>query len=149
MDITIEQIDTVVARTNATFKEAKEALEKVEGNVVEAIILIEEGRESWTDSISNKGDKMMEKLKEILRKGNVTKITVKKDGEVLMNIPITAAALGSIISVPLALVALGSAIISKCTIEVQKEDGEIIDINTLLDRNIKVEKQCDEYRDDE
>ena len=147
MDITIEQIDTVVARTNATFKEAKEALEKVNGDVVEAIILIENEQKSWTDNISNKGDRMIEKLKEILRKGNVTKITVKKDGEILMNIPVTAAALGTIISAPLALIALGSAVISKCNIEVQKEDGEIIDINNLLDKNI-IDKE-EPHGDDE
>ena len=48
-----------------------------------------------------------------------------------MNIPVTAAALGSIISVPLALIGLGSAI-SKCTIEVQKEDGDVINVNEMV-----------------
>lgn len=143
MDITIEQIDTVVARTSATFKEAKEALEQANGDVVEAIILIEEGRRTWTDNISNRGENIVEKVKEILRKGNVTRITVKKDGEIIMNIPVTAAALGAIISVPLALLGLGSAILSKCTIEIQKEDGEIIYVNNLLEKNIIVEEDKD------
>ncbi len=78
MDISLEKIDTVVARTSATFKEAKEALEKTEGNVVEAIILIEDNKTSWTDNMSDKGERMIDKVKEILRKGNATKITVKK-----------------------------------------------------------------------
>jgi hypothetical protein len=143
VDITIEQIDTVVARTSATFKEAKEALEQANGDVVEAIILIEEGRRTWTDNISNRGENIVEKVKEILRKGNVTRITVKKDGEIIMNIPVTAAALGAIISVPLALLGLGSAILSKCTIEIQKEDGEIIYVNNLLEKNIIVEEDKD------
>ena len=132
MDISLDKIDTVVARTSATFKEAKEALEKTEGDVVEAIVLIEENQVSWAGNISNKGEQMLDKVKEILRKGNVTKITVKKDGEILMNIPVNAAALGTIISAPLALIGLGSAILSKCTIEIQKEDGEIVDINNLI-----------------
>jgi len=133
MDISLEKIDAVIARTAATFKEAKEALEKTEGDVVEAIILIEESRKSWTDNISHRGEQMIDKVKEILRKGNVTRISVKKDGETIMNIPVTAAALGTIISVPLALISLGSAIIAKCTIEIEKEDGEIININNLVD----------------
>lgn len=132
METSLEKIDAVIARTAATFKEAKEALEKTEGDVVEAIILIEESRKSWTDNISRRGEQMIEKVKEILRKGNVTKITVKRDERIIMNIPMTAAALGTIISAPLTLIGLGSAIIAKCTIEIEKEDGEIININNLV-----------------
>ena len=135
MDDMLEKIDIVVARTSATYKDAKEALEKYDGNVVDAIVYIEESRNSWANNISEKGDKMMDKLKEILRKGNVTKIVIKKDNQVILNLPINAAILGGIISAPLALIGLGSAVIAKCVIEVEKEDGEIININNLVDRN--------------
>ena len=135
MDDMLEKIDIVVARTSATYKEAKEALEKYDGNVVDAIVYIEESRNSWANNISEKGDKMMDKLKEILRKGNVTKIVIKKDNQVILNLPINAAILGGIISAPLTLIGLGSAVIAKCVIEVEKEDGEIININNLVDRN--------------
>lgn len=132
----LEKIDTIVARTSATYKEAKEALEAADGDVIEAIIYIEESRSSWTDSISEKGDKMVDKLKEILRKGNVTKIIIRKDGNVILNLPVTAAVVGGIISAPLALIGVGSAVLAKCVIEVEKEDGEIININSLVDKNI-------------
>ncbi|HSH36321.1 DUF4342 domain-containing protein [Schnuerera sp.] len=135
MDISLEQVDMVVERTGVTFAEAKDALERTDGDVVDAIILIEKNRTSWSDDVADRSQQMIDKVKEILRKGNVTKITVKKDGEILMNIPVTAAALGSIISVPLALIGLGSAIVSKCTIEVLKEDGEVININNLMAKN--------------
>ena len=135
MDISLEKIDTVVARTNATFVEAKEALEKNDGDVIEAIIFIEKNKTNWSDNISDKGEKMVDKVKEILRKGNVTKITVKKDGEVLMNLPVTAAAIGSLMAAPVALLGLGSAILSKCTIEILKEDGEVINIDNLVSKN--------------
>ncbi len=148
MNIKIEQIDTVVARTGATFKEAKEALEEADGDVVEAIIIIEENRRTWTDNISDKGERMAEKIREIVRKGNVTKITISKDGETLMNIPVTAAALGSIISAPLALIGLSSAILSKCNIEIHKEDGEIININKLVEKNV-ISREEEQEDDDE
>lgn len=135
MDISLEKVDMVVERTGASYSDAKEALEKANGNVVDAVILIEEGKTTWSDDVAGKGHEMIDKVKEILRKGNVTKITVKKEGEVLMSMPITVAALGSIISVPLALIGLGSAIISKCTIEILKEDGQIISINNTLKKN--------------
>ena len=78
---------------------------------------------------------MIEQLKEILRKGNVTKIVIKKDGNVVLNLPVNAAILGGIISAPLTLIGFGSAVLAKCVIEVEKEGGEIININNLVDRN--------------
>ncbi len=135
MDITLEMIDEVVARTNATFQEAKEALEKCNGDVVDAIIFLETRKNSWREDLSDKSHEMIAKVKEVLKKGNVTKITVKKDGEILLNIPVTAAAVGAIISVPLILIGLGGALLSNCTIEILKEDGEIININSLITRD--------------
>ena len=140
MDITLEKVDMVVARTGVTYSQAKEALEKTKGDVVEAIVLIE-NKATWSDDVADKGQQMINKVKEVLRKGNVTRVTVRREGEVLMNIPITAAAVGSIISVPLALIGLGSAIISKCTIEILKEDGEIISISDSLLKNNKDDGQ--------
>lgn len=133
MDISLDKVDQVVARTGVSFAKAKEALEKRDGDVVEAIIYIEETEGSWTESVSDKGEKMVDMVKKLLRKGNVTKITVKKDGEIILNIPVTAAAIGTIIAAPLTLLGLGSALIARCTIEVSKEDGEVIDINELID----------------
>jgi hypothetical protein len=135
MDITLEKIDSVVARTNVTYREAKEALEKCDGDVVNAIIYLETRKTDWKEDLSDKSHEMIEKVKEILKKGNVTKITVKKDGEIIMNIPLTAAAVGAIISVPLTLIGLGGALLSKCTIEILKEDGEVININQLINRD--------------
>ena len=42
MEITLEKIELVKDRTGVTYREAKEALEQSEGNVVDAIIAIEE-----------------------------------------------------------------------------------------------------------
>ncbi|NLX61372.1 MAG: DUF4342 domain-containing protein [Tissierellia bacterium] len=136
MDITLEMIDSVVSRTNVSFKEAKEALEKTNGDVVEAIIYIESSQKSNLSSeLTDIGNAMINKVKEILEKGNVTRITVKKDGDIILNLPVTAAAVGAIISVPLALIGLGGALLSKCTIEIQKEDGEIINVNNMITSN--------------
>ena len=42
MEITLEKIELVKDRTGVSYREAKEALERTDGNVVDAIILIEE-----------------------------------------------------------------------------------------------------------
>lgn len=128
MDISLEKIDIVVSRTNVSFKEAKEALEKVNGDVIEAIVLIEENQKDMTE----KSEDIIEKIKDIIKEGNVTKVIVKKDDKVLLNIPVTFAAAGAILAIKPALLGLGVAILAKCTIEIVKEDGDIVKINEII-----------------
>lgn len=135
MNIDLEKIDIVVSRTNATFTEAKEALEKTDGDVIEAIVLLEENQEDWSEDISNKSEDIIDKIKEIIKEGNVTKIIVKKDGKTILNIPLTFAAAGAILAIKPALLGLGVALVTRCTIEIVKEDGDIIKINELIDED--------------
>ncbi len=134
MDISLEDIDRVVERAKVSYKEAKEALEKNNGDVIEAIIYLENQHKTWTENLSDTGEQIISKVKEILRKGNVTKIIVKKDNEIIMNIPVTAGVIGTILGAPVALLGLGAAVISKCTIEITKEDGEVINVNDLIEK---------------
>ena len=43
--VTLEKIDKIVERTGVTFEEARDALNACNGDVVEAIILIQSGQE--------------------------------------------------------------------------------------------------------
>ena len=141
MDISLEKIDTIRERTGLSYKDAKEVLEKHDGNVVEALIDIEQNQGSWSENISNKGDVIIDKLKETLRKGNVTKITIKKDGEIIVNIPVTAGVIGALLAAPLAAFGLTAAVLAKCSIEITKEDGEVVNINSMAEKTVdKVKK---------
>jgi len=142
MEISLEKIDIVRERTGVSYKEAKEILEKHNGNVVEALIDLEGNQESWSENISSKGDMVLEKLKETLRKGNVTKIIVKKDGDTIMNIPVTAGAIGALLSPPVTAIGLTAAVLAKCSLEIVKEDGEVVDINMMAEKTVNKVKQA-------
>ncbi|SHH34915.1 protein of unknown function [Caloranaerobacter azorensis DSM 13643] len=137
MEITLEKIDLLRERTGVSYKEAKEILEKCNGDVVEALIYIEENRKSWPQNIGNIGDEILEKIRESIRKGNVTKIILKKDGETIMNIPVTAGAIGALLAPPATIFGLTAAFLSKCTIEIVKENGEVVRINDLAEKTIE------------
>ena len=137
MDISLEDIDKVVERTNVGYGEAKEALVQNDGDVIKAIIYIEQQHKTWGENLTDKGEEIINKIKEILRKGNVTKIIVKKDNEIIMNIPVTAGVIGTILSAPMALLGLSAAMLSKCEIEIMKEGGEIINVNEIVERDSK------------
>lgn len=129
MEITLEKIELVKDRTGVTYKEAKEALEAAGGNVVDAIIAIEETiDQKGSKKLGAQGEALIEKMKDVVRKGNVSKIMVTRDGETLVNIPLTVGVLGSVVA-PWGMIAgVVAAFGFKCKIEFVKDDGSIIDI---------------------
>lgn len=132
MEITLEKIELVKDRTGVSYKEAKEALEQTDGNVIDAIIYIEEcGIENEESKISAEKKEIIEKIKAVIKKGNVTKIQFKKDGQVILNIPVTAGAIGTVIFPLPAITAAVVALAAKCSVEIVKDNGEVVDLNEL------------------
>ena len=129
MEISLEKIELVKDRTGVSYKEAKEALEKTDGNVVDAIIMIEDAIDSTEDAVSADKDAILRKIKEIIKKGNVTKIVFKKNGQVVLNIPVTVGVVGGVVFPWALLTGSAAALLTKCSIEIQKDDGQIIDLN--------------------
>lgn len=125
MDEELEKIDAIIDRTGVSYKEAREALQKNNGSVVDALIFLEENKKNWTESITVAGSEILDKVKEILKKGNVTKIRIKKDDKVILDIPVTAGAVSAILIPQLTLVGAALAFVANCTIEIEKHDKSV------------------------
>lgn len=137
MDINLEKIDILRERTGVSYKEAKEVLERAEGNIVDALIELEErNKHSWVESMGVAGNEVIEKLKAIIKKGNVTRVILKKDGEVLLNIPVTAGAIGVMLAPMVSLLGVSTALVSKMTIEIVKSDGQVYDLNDMAEEKV-------------
>lgn len=137
MTITLEKIDLIRERTGLSYTEANELLERNDGDVVAALMEAEEQIKLEGSCISSKGDEVLNKIKELIKEGNVNKIIVKKDDEVVMKIPVNAGAIGVIISPFLGAVGLTAALISKCKIEVVKSDGEIVTLGEVAEKTVQ------------
>jgi hypothetical protein len=123
--ITLENIDILRERTGVTYREAKEALERNQGNVIEALIELEAKKEtSWTEEISVKSSEAMDKVKELIREGNVRKIRVKHNDRVLADIPVTIGAIGAVVVPQLAVLGVLVAVFKRCTVEVIRESDD-------------------------
>ena len=136
MEITLEKIELVKDRTGVSYKEAKEALEAADGSVVDAIIAIEEsiGAKSKFkigDNASECAQKAVDKIKALINKGNVSKIVIKKDEEVIVNLPMTVGVAGAVIAPWAIVIGTITAFGTKCVVEVVKEDGSIIDVSEI------------------
>ncbi len=143
MEITLEKIELVKDRTGISYKEAKEALEKADGSVVDAIISIEEGIESGASAgFGEQGAAVFAKIKELVRKGNVSKIRVRKNGETLINVPVNVGVVGALFTPIAMVVAVAAAFGFRCEIEVVKDDGSVLDVSERVNekRDEVVEK---------
>ena len=134
MEITLEKIELVKDRTGVTYAEAKKALEDADGSVVDAIIAIEETVNSGDKkrAFGEKGEALFASLKGLVKKGNVARILVKKDSDTVLNVPVNAGILGICIAPLASVVAIVAAFGFKCTIEVVKTDGTIIDVSDAV-----------------
>ena len=134
MEITLEKIELVKDRTGVTYAEAKAALEEAEGSVVDAIISIEETINAGEKKrgFGKKGEALFSSLKDLIKKGNVAKIQVKRDDELILNVPVNAGLVGLVIAPIASVVAVVAAFGFKCTIEVIKDDGTIIDVSDAV-----------------
>ena len=130
MEITLEKIELVKDRTGVSYKEAKEALEAAEGSVVDAIIAIEETINlKSSNKATDFADETVEKIKELVKKGNVTKISVKRDDETIINVPLNVGLVGTLVA-PWGVIAAAIAAFGfKCQIELTKDDGSVIDVS--------------------
>jgi gas vesicle protein len=134
-EVTLEKIDIIRKRTNLNYGDAKLALENNNGNVVDTLIYLENNKKTFTDNVSDVGNDLLNTVKEIIKKGNVNRIKIKKDNKALVDIPVNAGiAVGAITLFSPVILAIGAvtAIASKITIEVERPDGSIEVINDIV-----------------
>jgi NACalpha-BTF3-like transcription factor len=155
-EITLEKIDVVRERTGATYGEAKEALEASEGNVVDAIIYMENNKKSTMDNLYTTKDEFLTWIKDLINKGNITRIRIKKEEKVLVDMPINAGIAVGIIAyaiwAPLIAIGVIGAVVTNITVEITKKDGSVEVINkaiktTMQDVKEKVNDMANEVKE--
>lgn len=151
-NITLENIDKVLERVpNASYAQAKEALIVTDGNVLDAIIYLEQSGKSSTIKIKAKekmenalgkdAEEIKKQLKEMLKISNVIRIIIEKDGKIIMNIPLTVGVVGIALGPLVTLVGLSAAVIGKFNIKVQNEENNtIIDLGELSEEKLNTLK---------
>ena len=140
MEITLEKIELVKDRTGVSYKEAKEALEQTDGNVVDAIILIEDSIDEGIKPASSKASAAIDVIKETIKKGNVSKVVIKKDGDTILNLPVNIGIVGTVLFPWAAVAGTIAALGTKCEIEIIKDNGEIIDVSSKANEAFELAK---------
>lgn len=157
--INIEKVDYVMNATGKSYEEVREALLENDGNVDRAISYLEgkekaEGEKTGkgfnfnTEKIENLADEIVSSIKEIWNKGNASKLVVEdKNGEVILNIPLTASAITIALNPLLVLFAIGGIVITTANFKIIMDDGKVVDIKEYI--NTKKSKEESENPEDE
>ncbi|MGL5648019.1 MAG: DUF4342 domain-containing protein [Clostridium sp.] len=144
-EITLEKVDQIRERANLSYEEAKRILVEADGDVLEALINLEkEGVKGINNTIDEEDilsktaynvDDFKCWLKEIIEKGNVSRIKIKKEETVIADLPVNAGISAMVIAIVLpAVLAFGviAAVATKVTIEITKCDGSVEVVNKYV-----------------
>lgn len=149
MDITLEKVDKVIERTGVTYKVAKNALEECNGDVLEAIIYLEDKKvePNFEAGGEFKNTETVEELKvwlkDLINKGNVTRIKVSKDGKKIVDVPVNAGIAAGVIAIiipPILAFVVVAAVVTQVTIEITKADGTVEVVNKYISAAINEAK---------
>ena len=74
------------------------------------------------DEIKVTGEQLISKVNEIIKEGNVRKVTIKdKQGNTIIGFPLTIGVIGAALAPILAAVGAVAALVTECTISVERK----------------------------
>ena len=79
-------------------------------------------KQTTEESFTIKGDRLIEKVKSLIKEGNVRRIIIKdKAGKILAEFPLTFGVVGIAIAPVLGAIGAIAALVAECTITVERE----------------------------
>jgi aryl-alcohol dehydrogenase-like predicted oxidoreductase len=76
-----------------------------------------------TEEFQVQGEQIISKIKELVREGNIRHISIRnEEGETLVDIPLTLGVVGALFLPQLAALGAIAALVSHCTIVIEKTD---------------------------
>ena len=73
-----------------------------------------------TEEFKVSGSALIDEVKKLFREGNIRRISIKKDGDTLIELPLTVAAVGAVLAPQLAAVGALAALVTSCSIVVER-----------------------------
>ena len=78
---------------------------------------------SW-ETFKAEGEAAVEKLKALVREGNVRRVVIRHEGRTIAEFPLTAGVVGAVLAPVVAAIAAVVALLKDCTIHVEREERQ-------------------------
>lgn len=76
------------------------------------------------ETIKVEGGQLLDQVKQLIHEGNVRRISIKQGERTVIEIPLTIGIAATLLVPPLAAVGALAALLTDCTIEVEREDDD-------------------------
>jgi hypothetical protein len=76
------------------------------------------------ESFKAEGVNVINKIKELIREGNVRRVVIQHQGRSVAEFPLTAGVVGAVLAPVLAAIGALVALLQDCTIQVEREDRQ-------------------------
>ena len=130
MTIKLELIDELKRRANVSYEEARDALEKTSGDMVEALIYLEKQNKVNEEKESS----FLTTVKKIIKKGNNTKFNIRKGQNTILSLPVTAVVIITVVAPYVTVIGLIVALLTGHKIKFQGKNGEEMKVNETIDK---------------
>ncbi|WP_353894362.1 DUF4342 domain-containing protein [Proteinivorax hydrogeniformans] len=120
----IRKIEYIIEKTNVSYELAHKTLLACNGDqfkAVEKLNDLDTDRGTYTERIHVEGNNLLEKIKDLIREGNVTRIIIKSKGKVMLDIPVTVGAVGVVLAPYAAAIGAVAMLVTDCTLEIEKK----------------------------
>jgi hypothetical protein len=76
---------------------------------------------TFKESFKVAADQLVDAVKKIVHEGNVRRIVIKQEGRIVAEFPMSVGVVGAVIAPVLAAVGALAAVLTECTIEVERD----------------------------
>lgn len=75
---------------------------------------------TFKESFKVAGHQLLDAVKKLLHEGNVRRVIIKQDGRIIAEFPMTVGVVGAVLAPMLAAVGAIAAVLTECTVEVER-----------------------------
>jgi len=130
VEISLEAIDQLRMRANISYREAKELLEETGGDLIEALVYLEENSKDTLHSFSEKGKDFLTRARQVAGELHRQKVKIKLKEKTLAEIPVTVGAIGAALFPKLAALGVIGLMVAHGSIEVNDQKSASADDET-------------------
>jgi hypothetical protein len=88
---------------------------------------MDRGGETWSNGHGGngrtKGGELLDRLKQLIAEGNVRRVVVKQEGQIVAEFPLSVGVVGTVLAPVAAAIGALVALLTHCTIEVERTEG--------------------------
>lgn len=117
MRINIDDIDRLRQRAGISYRRAREILEQTKGDLVEALIYLEENPDSAFSRVSDRGRDLMDQSRRVFGRLHRTRVKVRVKDKTLFELPVTVGAAGTLLFPKMAALGLIGMMLSSGSLE--------------------------------